>query len=281
MVKVITEAKKNLSLFGRGILIVANWFFRKARGIDRFLSPVIDIRGVSRGFGALVRYPKFILEYIRYRIWSDENVPLGDLYPCLHDLDSASQSGRGHYFYQDIWALSRIVERMPEKHVDVGSRIDGFAGQLSAILPVEYIDIRPVELSLENFNMLVGSLLALPYAKHSISSLSCLHVLEHVGLGRYGDPMIPHGSRMAAEELIRVLAPQGHLFIGIPIGRERVAFNAHRVFSPLTVASWFSELNLVEFSIVTDEGLFRRNANLEDYFGEEYACGLFLFKRVA
>jgi len=260
---------------------VASWFFRKARGIDRFLSPVIDVRAVSRGFRALASYPAFILEYLRYRKLSDENVPLGDLYPCLHDRDSKSQSGRGHYFYQDIWALSRIVERVPKKHVDVGSRIDGFAGQLSAICSVEYIDIRPVELGLEGFNMLEGSLLQLPYADGLIPSLSCLHVIEHIGLGRYGDPVVPNGSRKAAEELMRVLAPKGRLLVGIPIGRERVAFNAHRVFSPLTVATWFKELNLVEFSVVTDEGQFRRNANLDDYVEEEYACGLFLFERVA
>ena len=258
---------------------MGSWFFRKARGVDRILSPVIDVRAVSRGLRALLRYPTFILEYLRYRMLSDEHVPLGDLYPRLHDRDSKSQSGRGHYFYQDIWALSRIVERMPKKHVDVGSRIDGFAGQLSAICPVEYIDIRPVELGLKGFNMLEGSLLQLPYADGLIPSLSCLHVIEHIGLGRYGDPVVPHGSRMAAEELIRVLAPKGRLIIGIPIGRERVAFNAHRVFSPLTVAAWFRELNLIEFSVVTDEGQFRRNVKLDDYVGEEYACGLFLFER--
>ncbi len=259
---------------------MGSWFFRKARAVDRVLSPVIDARAVSRGLRALLHYPTFILEYLRYRMLSDEHVTLGDLYPCLHDRDSKSQSGRGHYFYQDIWALSRIVERMPKKHVDVGSRIDGFAGQLSAICPVEYIDIRPVELGLKGFNMLEGSLLQLPYADGLIPSLSCLHVIEHVGLGRYGDPVVAHGSRKAAEELIRVLAPKGCLLVGIPIGRERVAFNAHRVFSPFTVAGWFRDLNLVEFSVVTDEGQFRRNANLNDYIKQEYACGLFLFEQV-
>lgn len=257
------------------------WLFRKARMLDRLLSPVIDLRAVARCLGALARYPAFMLEYLRYRRCSDESVPFGDIYPCLHDRGSASQSGRGHYFYQDIWALGRVVERLPEKHVDVGSRIDGFAGQLSAICSVEYIDIRPVELGLENFHMAEGTLLQLPYADRSIPSLSCLHVIEHVGLGRYGDPVTPHGSRKAAQELTRVLAPKGRLLVGIPIGRERVAFNAHRVLSPLTVATWFSELNLVEFSVVTDEGKFRRNSTLEDYVEEEYACGLFLFERSA
>ena len=252
-----------------------------ARTVHQWLSPVANIPGLVRSLGALFSYPGFIIEYFRYRRQSTETVLLGDVYPCLNDRKSASQSGRGHYFYQDIWALARIFERMPLKHVDVGSRIDGFAGQLSAFSQVEYIDIRPVELGVDRFTMVEGSILNLPYADSSISSLSCLHVIEHIGLGRYGDPVDPQGSEKASRELVRVLAKGGWLIVGIPVGRERVAFNAHRIFSPLTVIEWFSELKLVEFSVVTDGGQFRRFAAPRDYINADYACGLYLFRRAA
>ncbi len=256
-------------------------FYRMARIVQRWLAPVVDPFSVIRGIRALYLYPAFLVEYIRYRHQSGENVPVWDIYPCFDDRGSASQSGRGHYFYQDIWALARILERRPVRHVDVGSRIDGFSGQLSAFCAVEYVDIRPVQLGLENFDVIEGSLLQLPYPDRSVASLSCLHVIEHVGLGRYGDPVDPAGSGKAAAELTRILAPGGYLLVGIPIGQERVAFNAHRVFSPLTVTGWFPGLKLVEFSVVDDGGKFRRFAVPEEYGDADYACGLFLFERPA
>jgi hypothetical protein len=258
-----------------------NWFVKNAWTIHRIFSPVFNIGALIRSVNSIIRYPTFIYNYIRYRAASDELVPLGDLYPCLFDLGSTSQSGRGHYFYQDIWALSRIVENLPVKHIDVGSRIDGFSGQLSAFCAVEYIDIRAVDLGLDNLKMTEGSLLNLPFSNFTIPSLSCLHVIEHIGLGRYGDELNVHGSQMAAKELVRVLSPGGRLLVGIPIGRERVSFNAHRVVSPHTVLNWFSELSLVEFSAVNDKGRFVRNAKINDFLDQDYACGLFQFERPA
>lgn len=249
------------------------------RSLYRWISPVFDPFSIVRSLVAAARYPAFLFDYVRYRSISAERVPFADIYPCLFDKCSATQSGRGHYFYQDTWALARIMECIPIKHIDIGSRIDGFAGQLSAICDVEYVDIRTVDLGLDRFTMLQGSLLCLPYADRSVDSLSCLHVIEHVGLGRYGDTVNSDGSEAAAKELVRVLAIHGRLLVGIPIGRERVAFNAHRIFSPFTVLKWFGDLRLVEFSVLNDDAIFRRFANPHDYTGSDYACGLFLFER--
>lgn len=252
---------------------------RVARMLQRWFAPIMDPRNVFRSLASAVRYPIFLFEYARYRRVSNEHVPLSEIYPCLNDRGSASQSGKGHYFYQDIWALARIIDRRPQKHIDIGSRIDGFAGQLSAACPVEYVDIRPVELGLDGLTMREGSLLSLPYGDRTLDSLSCLHVIEHVGLGRYGDPVDPMGSCKAAAELTRVLAVGGRLVLGVPIGRERVAFNAHRVFSPVTILDWFADLRLVEFSVVTDGGQLKRFDRPDKYLTADYACGLFLFER--
>lgn len=252
---------------------------RTARIIQRWLSPIFDPRAPVRAIIALIRYPGFLFEYAWYRRITQECVPIAEIYPCLEDRGSGSQSGRGHYFFQDTWAMARILERPPSLHVDIGSRIDGFAGQLSAACPVEYIDIRPVSLGLDRFTMREGTLLALPYGDRTVESLSCLHVLEHVGLGRYGDPVDPDGSIKAARELGRVLAVGGRLVLGVPVGRERVAYNAHRIFSPLSVIGWFADLRLVEFSALGDDGRFNRFVAPADYLAADYACGLFLFER--
>jgi SAM-dependent methyltransferase len=243
----------------------------------RLTSPILDARHALNGLLNIYRYFGFIRRFMDYKKLDKASVI--DLYPCLNDATSVSQTGKGHYFYQDIWALSKVAKSNVSKHIDIGSRIDGFAGQCSAICEVEFLDFRPVDLGLDNFSMKQGSILELPYEDSSISSLSCLHVIEHIGLGRYGDPMNPLGSIKAAKELVRVLSNGGNLYIGVPIGRERVAFNAHRIFNPKTIKDFFSGLELVEFCAVNDEGYFVKNASFADFGSADYSCGLFHFKK--
>jgi SAM-dependent methyltransferase len=142
-----------------------------------------------------------------------------ELSPQLFDLNPATQSGGGHYFYQDIWALRKLAELQPEEHYDVGSRLDGFVGQATAICPVICYDIRHPSFQLPRLEFRVGSILDLPAPDNSIRSLSCLHVAEHIGLGRYGDAINPQGTEKALQELMRVLAPGGQLLFSIPVGR--------------------------------------------------------------
>ena len=111
-----------------------------------------------------------------------------------------------HYFHQDVWAARRIAERRPSRHVDVGSRVD-LVGFLTAVTEVTFVDIRPLEVDIEGLEPIAGSVLDLPFADGALESVSCLHVAEHIGLGRYGDPLDPLGTRKAAAELQRVLAP--------------------------------------------------------------------------
>ena len=242
--------------------------------------PITNPKNIILGLKNIFGYHSFFADFFKYKkISKSEKVNFFDIYPCLNDATPISQTGKGHYFYQDIWALSKVAKSSVSKHIDIGSRIDGFAGQCSAICEVEFLDFRPVDLGLDNFKMKQGSILELPYEDNSISSVSCLHVIEHIGLGRYGDPMDPSGSIKSAKELVRVLSNGGNLYIGVPIGRERVAFNAHRIFSPKTIKDFFSELKLVEFCAVNDSGYFVKNASFADFVSADYSCGLFHFKK--
>ena len=208
---------------------------------------------------------------------SAEELRWRDSFPKLGDR-LASSPFDPHYFHQDIWAARRIAALGPERHVDVGSRVD-FVGFLTAFTTVTFVDIRPLEAEVDRLESVAGSVLDLPFADRSLESVSCLHVAEHIGLGRYGDPLDPLGTRRAAAELQRTLRPGGQLLFSLPVGRPRVEFNAHRVHDPRTIAAYFDELELREFSGVDDHHVFRRHRRLDELSAAHYACGMFLLVR--
>jgi SAM-dependent methyltransferase len=243
------------------------------------VQPLMNYRG--RSFWRLpVAYARFWQDWRAFRRLGGR-ADWDELNPTFFDSDPRTQSGGGHYFYQDIWALSHIAAIRPAEHHDVGSRIDGFVGQLTAISPVVYWDIRPPAVRLPRFRYQAGSILALPVPEGSLLSLSCLHTAEHVGLGRYGDPLDPEGTTKALRELMRVLARGGKLLISMPVGRDRVCFNAQRIWHPQRAIDVLSDLTLVEFAAVTDGDEFVRGTEPALLASARYACGLYLFSRPA
>ena len=245
----------------------------KQRGLLRFVDPVLE---VERLLAPPRAYARFVRDFRAYRALGGR-ARWRDAFPQLHDRLPSSPYDE-HYFFQDVWAARRIAELAPGRHVDVGSRVD-LVGFLTAVTEVVFVDIRPLPVELDRLESVAGSLLALPFEDRSLESLSCLHVAEHVGLGRYGDPLDPDGTRKAAAELQRVLAPGGQLLFSGPVGRPRVCFNAHRIHDPREIVAMFGELELVEFSGVDDAGMFARNRPLEELAGASYANGLFRFTR--
>ena len=195
----------------------------------------------------------------------------------LSDRLSTSPFDR-HYFFQDAWAARRIAEAAPGSHVDVGSRVD-LVAFLTAICPVTFVDIRPLDVTLEGLTCVAGSVLDLPFASQSVASVSCLHVIEHIGLGRYGDPLDPAGTDKALQELARVVAPGGQLLVSTPVGRRRTVWNAHRISDPVQLAAALPELELAEFSGVDDDGRFARFRKPEELASQTYALGIFRFVR--
>ena len=214
-------------------------------------------------------------EYSRMK--GAEILSAAEAYPCLLD-DTPSASYDSHYFYQDIWAFKRVLASGAAKHVDVGSRVD-YVGFLTAVTSVTFVDIRPLSVDLERVECVRGSILAMPFEDGSCDSLSCLHVAEHIGLGRYGDSLNPLGTVEAAKELSRVLAPGGSLYFSVPIGRPRVCFNAHRVHSVEQILGYFPTVDLTGFSCVDDRGAFHDDADPAVLTGASYACGMFHFKK--
>ncbi len=239
--------------------------------------PVRYTHGWQR-FSLPRKYAWFLSQWRQFNT-SGGNAKFELLCPSLSDRDPNSQTGGTDYFYQDVWALRRLAALGPTEHHDIGSRFDGFVGQATAMCRIICWDIRPPGFKLANFEFRSGSILELPAADHSIQSISCLHVAEHIGLGRYGDPLDARGTEKAILALQRVLAPGGQLLYSMPIGQERVEFNAQRIWDPRRVIDVAKELQLIEFSAVGDSREFVENARIEDFVASRYACGLYRFGR--
>ncbi|MBK9990379.1 MAG: DUF268 domain-containing protein [Verrucomicrobia bacterium] len=178
---------------------------------------------------------RFVWEYRYFKKIAHSAVPkhlvsARYLYPCLKDR-TADTPVEPVYFVQDTWFAGRIAQRRPLSHVDVGSSAKTMA-LVAQFIPVTMVDIRPVPLIVSGFTFVRGSVLKLPFADGSLGSISSLCVVEHIGLGRYGDELDPVGSEKAVAELCRVLAPGGDLYLSVPVDTEcRVHFNAHRAFT--------------------------------------------------
>jgi SAM-dependent methyltransferase len=230
-----------------------------------------------KAFAAIRDYRFYVRDWVRYsKLSGAEPLRLRDSYPCLFDATGHTPFDP-HYFYQAHWATDRIVRSHAQRHFDIGSDI-GFIGMLTIHLPITFLDIRPLKAKVAALTCVAGSILALPFENNSVESLSCLHVAEHVGLGRYGDGLNPSGTKNACAELQRVLAPKGNLFFSVPVGRPRVCFNAHRIHSPSQILEYFRGLMLVEFSAVDDGGNYLVNVNIDQLEKSTYGCGLFWFR---
>lgn len=198
-----------------------------------------------------------------------------DIYPCREKEITLEP----HYTYHPAWAGRILAQTKPKKHIDISSTRN-FVSLLSAFIPVDYYEFRPIELHLSNLVVKHADLTALPFADNSIGSLSCMHVIEHIGLGRYGDILDYDGDLKAIRELKRVTAPYGNLLIVVPLSDPpRIQFHAHRLYSYRQILEYFSPFDLIHFSLIKSNGQYIDHAEEADTDGCLFDCGCFWFRK--
>ena len=232
--------------------------------------------------------PAYLRDYRTFRRQMRESkygqtFPLGMPFPCLADRFAESGETKGTYFHQDLLVARRVFRNNPATHVDVGSRIDGFVAHVASFRKVTVLDIRALPSTIPNVDFVQVDMMGkLPERLiASTDSLSCLHAMEHFGLGRYGDPVRFDGYLLGMENLYRILKKGGKLYFSVPIGPQRVEFNGHRIFSVQHLLDLFAEKYKIDaFSYIDDESVFHEQvpfdaALVKNSFGCSRGCGIF------
>jgi len=232
---------------------------------------------------ALKNFPRYLNNFKEYRHLGGE---VSHFQMILDNFDDHAGIAKGHYFHTDLLIANQIFQKQPKRHLDIGSRIDGFVAHVASFRKIEVFDIRGLEnTGHENIIFKKYDLLAKGSIQEKLTdSLSCLHVIEHVGLGRYGDTIDPMGHIKGFNEMLKLLGEDGMFYVSIPIGRKNeVHFNAHRVFHPLDILSWRlfgCELSLERFDYVDDAGNLHKNVDIFNRKIEVlYGCGIYHFRK--
>jgi len=229
--------------------------------------------------------PTFLREYNQFRKQAQNghnDFPLKQFYPCFEDRFQESGVASGHYFHQDLLVASKIFKNNPHKHVDIGSRVDGFVAHVASFREIEFINIRQIRTQIDNIIFTQGNLMENNFILEDYcDSISCLHALEHFGLGRYGDKIDYQGHLLGWENIYKILKKGGKLYFSVPIGKQCVEFNAHRIFSMAYILKMIGGLyHINSFSYVNDAGDLIKNPEITEdaiksNFSCNYGCGIF------
>lgn len=227
----------------------------------------------------------FFLFLKQRKLWLLKNGIINKNRVILYDYEAKSGNVSNHYFHQDLLVANMVYKKNPNRHVDIGSRVDGFVAHVASFRKIEVFDIRPNLNSIhKNIKFRQVNLFSSRGIKKT-ESLSCLHVIEHFGLGRYTDEIEIDGHIKGIENLVNLVQEGGRLYVSFPIGiKDEVHFNAHRVLHPktiFTVPAIADQMHLLRFDYVDDDDNLHLNSSPNEAEGKvKYGCGIYTFEKI-
>jgi len=266
-------------------------FLRKSlAAIDHRLRQIgIDARRAITEIGGrrYLRADRREYEKQRQSSSSPADFPISKNHFVFEDRKNEAGVATGHYFHQDLTVAREIFRRNPERHIDVGSSIYGFVSHVASFREIDVLDVRPLEVQIPGINFIRADVMKVQDSlKESTDSISCLHALEHFGLGRYGDSIDYEGWDKGLESITSMLKVGGIFYLGVPTGRiQRTEFNAHRIFSLSFLRAKLVDLYEIEnLSFVRDDGALLTNIDpngrdVENSFHADYGCSIWTLRK--
>jgi len=240
-------------------------------------------------FNAIKGIPSYIRDYLRIKKLIKGNSDFNRIMFSPVSGDRYEQGGdmQSIYFQQDLYVAQQVFRNKPVRHLDIGSRTDGFVAHIATFRSIDIVDIREIKSKFFNINYRQSDMMnPAPSLYNQYDSVSCLHAIEHFGLGRYGDPLDLNGHIKAIENIYHILQPNGLFYFSTPIGPQRIEFNAHRVFDIGYLLQLFEGKFRVEsFSYIDDGKAFFPEqdlieSNVRNNFNCNYGCGIFTLRKV-
>ena len=259
-------------------LIRLNWFLSEQVGINLL---------------KLFRFPssftKYLISFISFAKLNKKHKIKYLFKPCLNDWYENAGDATSEYFIQDLLVARLVYKSNPIKHIDIGSRIDGFVAHVASFREIEIFDIRKLDLNIANGLFKQADLMdtnSTELYKDYTDSVSCLHAIEHFGLGRYGDPLNLNGIELGITNISKLLNRNGFFYLSTPIGKSRIEFNANWVSDPNTIIKIANNNNLLldKFIIIKQNGS-HSEINLDLFYSNQiildnYSLGIFIFKKI-
>jgi SAM-dependent methyltransferase len=158
-------------------------------------------------------------------------------------------------FIEYPWAFKNL-EQKNTKILDVGSTGSYFPLALACLGHKVYvIDIRPYEYRSHHPNLkdIIGDIRHTEFPDNFFDAVTAISTIEHIGLGRYGDPLDKEGDKKATQEIRRILKPKGKLLLTVPYGKPAVT-KLNRVYDANKLQSI-----LKDFKIEHEDYFFKKS----------------------
>ena len=125
------------------------------------------------------------------------------------------------------------------------------------------IDVEDYPLEHPNFAFVQGDICQTPFPDDFFDCVTLVSTLEHIGLGRYKDPLYSDGDKKAIDEIHRILNAGGKTIVTVPFGKRAVVYRKevplHRVYDFPRLTEIFCKFKVekIEYLVKTEGNWFK------------------------
>ena len=110
------------------------------------------------------------------------------------------------------------------------------------------VDVLEYGLTHPNFRFIKGDIMNVELSDNFFDAITCISTIEHIGLGRYGDPIRHDGDKAAVQKMSKLLRNGGRIILSAPFGKSGVCYYdgvpLHRIYDYQRLKNLLSGLRI-------------------------------------